>query len=120
MPDKAIDLVDEAAARLRMQVDSKPEELDELDRRIMQLKIEKEALKEGDRQGVERPPGKARQGARRARGEIRDAEPALETGEGKARQRAEAERAPRSRPPRVWKRRSAVATWPKRASSPTA
>ncbi|HLL27844.1 MAG TPA: ATP-dependent chaperone ClpB [Xanthobacteraceae bacterium] len=45
LPDKAIDLVDEAAARLRMQVDSKPEELDEIDRRIMQLKIEEEALK---------------------------------------------------------------------------
>ena len=45
LPDKAIDLVDEASARLRMQVDSKPEALDELDRRIMQLKIEREALK---------------------------------------------------------------------------
>ena len=45
LPDKAIDLMDEAASRLRMQVDSKPEELDELDRRIMQLKIEGEALK---------------------------------------------------------------------------
>ena len=45
LPDKAIDLMDEAAARLRMEVDSKPEELDELDRRIMQLKIEREALK---------------------------------------------------------------------------
>jgi ATP-dependent Clp protease ATP-binding subunit ClpB len=45
LPDKAIDLVDEAASRLRMQVDSKPEELDELDRRIMQMKIEREALK---------------------------------------------------------------------------
>ena len=45
LPDKAIDLVDEAASRLRMQVDSKPEELDELDRRVMQLKIEQEALK---------------------------------------------------------------------------
>ncbi|MCE1238205.1 MAG: ATP-dependent chaperone ClpB [Hyphomicrobiales bacterium] len=45
LPDKAIDLVDEASARLRMQVDSKPEELDELDRRIIQLKIEREALK---------------------------------------------------------------------------
>jgi len=45
LPDKAIDLVDEAASRLRMQVDSKPEELDELDRRIIQLKIEREALK---------------------------------------------------------------------------
>ncbi len=45
LPDKAIDLVDEAAARLRMQVDSKPEALDELDRRVIQLKIEREALK---------------------------------------------------------------------------
>ncbi|PSJ51355.1 ATP-dependent chaperone ClpB [Kumtagia ephedrae] len=45
LPDKAIDLVDEASARLRMQVDSKPEALDEVDRRIMQLKIEREALK---------------------------------------------------------------------------
>ena len=45
LPDKAIDLVDEAASRLRMQVDSKPEELDELDRRILQLRIEQEALK---------------------------------------------------------------------------
>ena len=45
LPDKAIDLIDEAGSRLRMQVDSKPEELDELDRRIIQLKIEQEALK---------------------------------------------------------------------------
>ncbi|HEV2334246.1 MAG TPA: ATP-dependent chaperone ClpB [Stellaceae bacterium] len=45
LPDKAIDLIDEAAARLRMEVDSKPEEVDELDRRIIQLKIEREALK---------------------------------------------------------------------------
>ncbi len=45
LPDKAIDLMDEASSRLRMQVDSKPEELDELDRRIIQLKIEQAALK---------------------------------------------------------------------------
>jgi ATP-dependent Clp protease ATP-binding subunit ClpB len=45
LPDKAIDLVDEAAARLKMQVDSKPEELDSLDREIVRLKIEQEALK---------------------------------------------------------------------------
>ncbi len=45
LPDKAIDLMDEAAARIRMAVDSKPEALDELDRRIIQLKIEREALK---------------------------------------------------------------------------
>ncbi len=49
LPDKAIDLMDEAAAQLRMEVDSKPAELDELDRRIVQLKIEREALqKESD------------------------------------------------------------------------
>ncbi|NUB07281.1 ATP-dependent chaperone ClpB [Azospirillum sp. Vi22] len=45
LPDKAIDLMDEAASRLRMAVDSKPEEIDELDRRIVQMKIEREALK---------------------------------------------------------------------------
>jgi ATP-dependent Clp protease ATP-binding subunit ClpB len=45
LPDKAIDLMDEAASRLRMEVDSKPEAVDELDRRIIQLKIEREALK---------------------------------------------------------------------------
>ncbi|PDT91877.1 ATP-dependent chaperone ClpB [Bradyrhizobium sp. Y36] len=45
LPDKAIDLMDEAAARLKMQVDSKPEELDSLDREIIRLKIEQEALK---------------------------------------------------------------------------
>jgi ATP-dependent Clp protease ATP-binding subunit ClpB len=48
LPDKAIDLMDEAASRLRMQVDSKPEELDELDRRLIQLKIEREALRKED------------------------------------------------------------------------
>ncbi|HEY4210573.1 MAG TPA: ATP-dependent chaperone ClpB [Steroidobacteraceae bacterium] len=45
LPDKAIDLIDEAAARIRMEIDSKPESLDRLDRRIIQLKIEQEALK---------------------------------------------------------------------------
>ncbi|RVU36864.1 ATP-dependent chaperone ClpB [Hwanghaeella grinnelliae] len=55
LPDKAIDLVDEAASRLRMEVDSKPEEIDELDRRIVQLKIEREALKkESDRASKDR------------------------------------------------------------------
>jgi ATP-dependent Clp protease ATP-binding subunit ClpB len=55
LPDKAIDLVDEAAARLRMEVDSKPEAIDELDRKIIQLKIEREALsKENDDASRER------------------------------------------------------------------
>lgn len=55
LPDKAIDLVDEAASRLRMQIDSKPEELDELDRRVIQLKIERAALKkETDKASADR------------------------------------------------------------------
>ncbi|MEL7486687.1 MAG: ATP-dependent chaperone ClpB [Pseudomonadota bacterium] len=55
LPDKAIDLVDEAASRLRMAVDSKPEELDELDRKIIQMKIEREALiKEDDEASKDR------------------------------------------------------------------
>ena len=55
LPDKAIDLMDEAASSVRMAIDSKPEELDELDRRILQLKIEREALKkETDEQSKSR------------------------------------------------------------------
>src|SRR5881275_1173677 len=55
LPDKAIDLIDEAAARLRTEIDSKPEELDEVDRKLMQLEIEREALrKESDAASHER------------------------------------------------------------------
>jgi ATP-dependent Clp protease ATP-binding subunit ClpB len=61
LPDKAIDLVDEAAARMRMAAESKPEELDELDRRIMQLKIEREALKKESDDGSKTRLGKLEQ-----------------------------------------------------------
>ena len=71
LPDKAIDLMDEAASRLRMQVDSKPEALDELDRRIMQLKIEREALKKETDEASKERLDAARAGAGRARGGIR-------------------------------------------------
>ena len=55
LPDKAIDLVDEAASKLRMEIDSMPAELDEIERRIMQLEIEREALrKEKDKASKER------------------------------------------------------------------
>src|SRR5262245_22323019 len=55
MPDKAIDLVDEAASKLRMEIDSMPAELDEIERRVMQLEIEREALrKEKDKASIER------------------------------------------------------------------
>ena len=55
LPDKAIDLIDESASRLRMEVDSKPEEIDEIDRKLIQLKIEESALKkESDKASKER------------------------------------------------------------------
>jgi ATP-dependent Clp protease ATP-binding subunit ClpB len=55
LPDKAIDLIDEAAARIKMEIDSKPESMDKLDRRIIQLKIEREAVKkEKDEASIKR------------------------------------------------------------------
>ena len=57
LPDKAIDLIDEAAARLRTEIDSKPQALDEVDRQIMQLEIERGALAEREGQGLQGAPG---------------------------------------------------------------
>ena len=93
LPDKAIDLIDEAASRQRMQVDSKPEELDELDRRIMQLKIEQEALKkETDAASKERLT-EARRRAWPSSQEKSDAlTAALEGGEGQGRPGARSSR----------------------------
>ena len=82
LPDKAIDLIDEAASRQRMQVDSKPEELDELDRRIMQLKIEQEALKKETDRGLQGPPQETRRRTRRLAGKVGLAHPTLAGGEG--------------------------------------
>ena len=64
LPDKAIDLVDEAAARLKMQVDSKPEELDSIDREIVRLKIEQEALKKETDAGSKERLKQSREGTR--------------------------------------------------------
>jgi ATP-dependent Clp protease ATP-binding subunit ClpB len=58
LPDKAIDLIDEAGSRIRMEIDSKPEELDRLDRRLIQLKIEREALKNEDDEATKKRLGK--------------------------------------------------------------
>ena len=60
LPDKAIDLMDEAASRIRMEVESKPEEIENLDRRIIQLKIEREALKRETDEASTRPARPAR------------------------------------------------------------
>ena len=82
LPDKAIDLVDEAASKLRMEIDSMPAELDELERRIMQLEIEREALRKETRQGVEGAARQAREGAGRSQGRARPPGGALAAGEG--------------------------------------
>ena len=76
LPDKAIDLVDEAASKLRMEIDSMPAELDEVERRIMQLEIEREALRKETRQGVEGAARQAREGARRPQGGAQPRSPA--------------------------------------------
>ena len=82
LPDKAIDLVDEAASKLRMEIDSMPAELDEVQRRIMQLEIEREALrKEKDKASKERL-AQARKGARRSQGAGVAAARALGAGKG--------------------------------------
>ena len=73
LPDKAIDLVDEAASKLRMEIDSMPVELDEIERRIMQLEIERESAAQGEGQGVERAAREAREGAGRPEGRARSA-----------------------------------------------
>ena len=65
LPDKAIDLVDEAAAKLRTEIDSMPAELDEVSRRVMQLEIEREALKKETDTASRAPPREAREGAGR-------------------------------------------------------
>ena len=56
LPDKAIDLIDEAAARIKMEIDSKPEAMDRLDRRLIQLRIEREAVKQGEGRGFAEAP----------------------------------------------------------------
>ena len=71
LPDKAIDLVDEAASRLRMEIDSMPAELDEVQRRIMQLEIEREALRKERDKPSQGAPGEARKGAGRPQGDSR-------------------------------------------------
>ena len=83
LPDKAIDLMDEAASRLRMQVDSKPEELDEIDRDLMRLKIEREALKKEDDAASRDRLAQAGEGAGRPRGALREMTARWEAEKGK-------------------------------------
>jgi ATP-dependent Clp protease ATP-binding subunit ClpB len=101
LPDKAIDLMDEAASRLRMEVESKPEEIENLDRRIIQLKIEREALKkETDAASRDRLANLETE-LGQAGGGIRRAHPALAGGEGEDRRREQAQGAARRCPARA-------------------
>ena len=77
LPDKAIDLVDEAAARLRTEIDSMPAELDETRRRVMQLEIEREALRKENGRRLQGAAGQARKGAGRPEGRVRRPQRAL-------------------------------------------
>ena len=109
LPDKAIDLMDEAASRLRMEVDSKPEELDELDRRIIQLKIEREALKK-ETDAASRDRLKQLEGEIWRAGEaVGRADRAMAGREAEAGRRAEAEGTAGPGAHRSWSRRSATA-----------
>ena len=120
LPDKAIDLMDEAASKLRMEIDSMPAELDEVRRRIMQLEIEREALrKETDKASVERL-GKLEKELAEPQGRADAAAGALGAGEGRDPGRPQAEGGARAG--RAWssKRRSAPATTPRRPSCSTA
>ena len=102
LPDKAIDLIDEAASRLRMEIESSPEEIDQLRRQVDRLKMEEFALGQGDRRRVGRAarpaarrPGRPRGGAARARGPLGAREG---DARGRGRAAARARPAARSRP----------------------
>ena len=98
LPDKAIDLIDEAASRLRIEIDSMPTEIDEVERRIMQLEIERQALAEGERGGRRRRAATAieRELGRAARALDRD-EGALAAREGRDRAASASSRSASSR-----------------------
>ncbi len=120
LPDKAIDLMDEAASRIRMEVESKPEEIENLDRRIIQLKIEREALKkEQDRASKDRL-GAAGRRAGQSRAAIGRADAALAVREREDRRRSQDQGAARRAPGSNSSRPSGAATSRRPASSSTA
>ena len=120
LPDKAIDLMDEAASRLRMEVESKPEEIEKLDRRIIQLKIEREALKKETDAASQGPARHAGGRARRARAAIGRADHALAGREGQDRRRGQDQGAARRRAARARAGAARAAISPRRASFTTA
>ena len=116
LPDKAIDLMDEAGSRLRMQVDSKPEELDELDPPADPAEDRARGAAQGGRRGVPRPVDQVGGGACGAGREIRCADSEVAGGKRRADGDAEAEGAARPGAQRCWSWRSVKAIWPVRRS----
>ena len=101
LPDKAIDLMDEAASRIRMEIDSKPEELDRKERRLIQLKIQREALKKEKDEASEAAPGRPRKRDRHARARVQRPRGNLEGREGHAAGRHEDQGTDRGGPART-------------------
>ena len=106
LPDKAIDLIDEAASRLRIEIDSMPTEIDEVERRIQQLEIEQQALKKETRRRVGRAPRGDRARAGRPAGALRRDEGALAVREGRDHGDPRGQGAPRAGAPRGRARRA--------------
>ncbi len=96
LPDKAIDLMDEAASRIRMEIDSKPEELDRLERRLIQLKIQREMLKKEKDSESKTAPGRPRSRHREAGARVLRPQRDLEIREGRAAGRDQGEGADRA------------------------
>ena len=106
LPDKAIDLIDEAGSRLRIEIDSLPEEIDEVERRVMQLEIERTSLENERDDAVRRAPRGAGARARRAARARRRHEGAVAGREGRHRRRPAGQGAPRAGAPRGRARRA--------------
>ncbi len=120
LPDKAIDLIDEAAARIKMEIDSKPESMDKLDRRLIQLKIEREAVKKEKDEAskkrlaaIEDEIAQARARVRRPRGSVEGREANVAGLRSTSRRRS-------TRSSCRWRRRAARATGSGCASCSTA
>ncbi len=97
LPDKAVDLVDEAASRLKIELDSMPTEIDVIEREIMQLEMERQALKKEKDRGEQGAPDEVGKRTGRAEGEIRRAESRVAERKGRDRRAAESERGTRRR-----------------------
>ena len=120
LPDKAIDLVDEAASRLRMEIDSKPEELDAIDRDLMQMKIEREALKKETDAASKERLARLDKAIAELEEKSQGAHPALGGREEQARRRRRSSRWSWTSAAPSWSRRSGAAISPAPASWPTA